>query len=256
MNFMTQTILYEYWDKVQKSNPGDYGKAVAQFANMFGKNNLMVTLGGTTGGTTAYDDAWNFLNNNPEAADKYARSPGDVVPYFFPGGEFSMQYYNWQKKTGSRRPLSVNELQNEAEDRVYAMMKSQISEQQIAGNMPNYWYVEQIAKLDKQFGARPPASVSTNTAGEKIARVGTAIQDPAFKASPIYNETVQFYTQYQEFQDLLNKAKVSNYAELKGKNGYATMMRNGLLQTAQQLIANNPSFSRMYYGVFAGQLEG
>jgi hypothetical protein len=256
MNFMTQTILYDYWDKVQKANPGDYGKAVTQFANMFGEENLMITLSGTTGGTTAYGDAWNFLNNNPEAADKYARSPGDVVPYFFPGGEFSMQYYNWQKKTGSRRPLSVNELQNEAEDRVYAMMKSRISDQQIAGNLPNYWYVDQIAKLDKQFGARPPSTITSNTAGEKIARIGMAIQDPAFKQSPIYNETVQFYAQYQEFQDLLNKSKVSNYAELKGKSGYATMMRNGLIQTAQQLIANNPSFSRMYYGVFAGQLEG
>ena len=256
MNFMTMTMLYDYWDKSQKANPGDYGKAVVQFANKFGKNNLMIALGGTTSAVRGTDDAWTFLNNNPAAADKYARSPGDVVPYFFPGGEYSLKYYNWQKTSGARRSLSVNEIQNDAEDMIYAMMKSQISEQQIAGNYPNFWYVEQIAKLDKQFGARPPSTVVTNTAGEKIARIGEALADPAFKSSPVYNEISAFYPKFHEFQGLLNKANVSNYAQLKGNNGYATMMRNDLVAQAQQLMVNNPAFSRMYYGVFAGQLEG
>ena len=55
---------------------------------------------------------------------------------------------------------------------------------------------------------------------------------------------------------MLNKAEVSNYAELTSKGGLATVMRNELLTLAQKLMLENPSFSRMYYGVFAGQLEG
>jgi hypothetical protein len=32
-------------------------------------------------------------------------------------------------------------------------------------------------------------------------------------------------------------------------------LRNNLVGLAEQLMAENPSFRRMYYGVFAGQLE-
>jgi hypothetical protein len=136
------------------------------------------------------------------------------------------------------------------------LTKSQISEEQITNNYPNFWYVDQIAKLDKQFGARPPEAVTTATAGEKIARIGQALADPAFKTSPIYKEISEFYPKYLEFQTLLNKLKVSNYAELSAKGGFPTLLRNDLVATAEKLMVNNPAFSRMYYGVFAGQLEG
>ena len=148
-------------------------------------------------------DAWTFLNNNPDAADKYAREPGDVIPYFFPGGEASVAYYNWQQKTGARRPLNTKELANGAENLIYSMMKGQIAEQQIAYGYNDMWYVQQIAALDKKFGAKPPSTVTTGTADEKIARIGLALQDPAFQESPIYAETSQFYAQFQKFQAML-----------------------------------------------------
>jgi hypothetical protein len=81
---------------------------------------------GTTPGTSGSGDAWTFLNNNPSIVDKYATPNGDIVPYFFPGGEFSLKYYNWQKKVGSRRQLSTDEIAQESEGMVYAMLKSQI----------------------------------------------------------------------------------------------------------------------------------
>lgn len=256
MNFMTMSMLYEHWTKISDANPGDYGKAVVQFADTYGAENLLIALGGSTSNVRGTDDAWTWLNNNPEAADKYARSPGDIVPYFFPGGEYSIKYYNWQKNTGARTALSTNALATEAEGMVYAMLKSKIAEDQIAGKFPNYWYVQKIAELDKKFGAKPPETITTGTAAEKIARIGLALQDPAFKQSPVYEATAEFYNKYAEFQTTLNKAKVSNYAELTGKGGYATMMRNDLIATAERLMADNPAFTRMYYGVFAGQLKG
>ena len=105
MKFMTMTILYEHWDRISKANPGDYGAAVRQFAETYGKNNLMIAIGGSTSAVRGTDDAWSFLNNNPSAADQYARNPGDIVPYFFPGGEYSLKYYNWQKNSGARKSL-------------------------------------------------------------------------------------------------------------------------------------------------------
>lgn len=257
MNFMTLTMLYSHWDAISRKNPGDYGKSVYQFAETFGANNLLIALGGSTGNVRGTDDAWTWLNNNPDAADKYARSPGDVVPYFFPGGEYSLKYYNWQKNTGARRSLSATELANEAESMVYSMLKDQIAEQQIANRYPDFWYKEQIDKLNKEFGgSRPPDTVTTGTAQERIARIGEALEDPAFTQSSVYNQISTFYPKYQEFQTLLNKAKVSNYAELTAKGGLATLMRNELVSLAEELMLENPSFSRMYYGVFAGQLKG
>jgi hypothetical protein len=197
------------------------------------------------------------LNNNPQAADLYAKSTSDIIPYFFPGGgEFAVKYYNWQKKTGVRRPLSADELEREAEGMIYAMRKDQIAEEQIANGNTQYWYVNEIAKLDAEFGGRPPEVITTSSAYEKIDRIGKALQDPAFAESPVYSQVQEFYPMFVEFQKELNRLKVSNYASLKSKGGYATILRNNLVAMANTLMLENPSFRRMYYGVFAGQLEG
>ena len=256
MKFMTMSMLGNHFAELTRANPGNYMAAVKQFADTYGKNNLLLVLGGTTNAVRGTDDAWTFLNNNPEAAAKYARNPGDIVPFFFPGGEFSVKYNNWQKSTGARRALTASEMASEAEGMVYAMLKSQLVEEQIANNYPQFWLVDQIAKLDKQFGARPPDMIISGTAQERIARVGEALQDDALKDSPVYNETLEFYNMYTEFQNVLNELKISNYAELTSKGGYPTLLRNQLVSKAEELMIQNPLFSRMYYGVFYGQLEG
>lgn len=256
MKFMTGTILYDYWNKIQERNPGNYGAAVRELGETFGKNSIMIALAGTTSAITGTDDAWSFLNNNPDAADKYGKSTSDIVPYFFPGGaEFSIKYYNWQRRSGVRRALTADELEREAESMVYSMRKDQIAEEQIANGYTNFWYVDQVAKLDKEFGGKPPETVTTATVFEKLSRVGLALEDPAFQESPVYEQVSKFYPMFMEFQNELNRLKVSNYASLSSKTGYPTILRENLVAMAEQLMAENPSFRRMYYGVFAGQLE-
>jgi hypothetical protein len=256
MNFMTMTMLYDNWDKIQKKHPGDYNAAVVKFADMFGIENLLVAVSGTSSAIRGTEDAWTFLNNNPEAVDKYATGPGDVMPLFFPGGEYSLKYYNWQRKTGSRRPLSTAELSSEAEGLVYSMLQSQIAEKQIAGRYTDQWYNEQIAVLNKGFGGAKPADrIVTGVNDEKVATIERALQDDAFRASPVYDQITTFYPKFREFKDLLNKIKVSNYAELSSKGGVPTLMRNELVALGEQLMTDNPEFSRMYYGVFAGILK-
>jgi hypothetical protein len=202
------------------------------------------------------DDAWTFLNNNPGANDKYARPNEDVIPYFFPGGEYSQKYYNWQVKTGARRKLSTAEIQTEAEGMVYSMLKSQISEKQIAGLYTGDWYVEQIANLDKQFGgAKPIDTLVTGIADARIAVIEKALADPAIQKSPVYNQIAEFYPLFKQFKDTLNTIKVSNYAELSSKGGLPTLMRDELVALGEKLMTENPEFTRMYYGVFAGILK-
>lgn len=254
--FMAMSILYEHWDRISKANAGDNMTAVREFADKYGTNNLLAVLAGTTSAVRGTDDAWNWLNKNPEAARLYATSTEDVVPYFFPGGEASIKYYNWQKLTGVRRKLSTNEIADSAESLIYSMIKDQLVEQQIAAGYPDYWLRDKVAELDKQFGGRPSEAIITNTAGERIDRIGKALQNPAFKQSPVYTQALRFYNQFVEYREMLNKAQGSNYAEFTSKTGLAPMFRQELVSLAEQLMTENPSFSRMYYGIFAGQLEG
>ena len=255
MNFMTMTMLSKQWADINEMHPGDRVAATTEFANKFGIKNLLIAVSGSTPGTSGSKDAWTFLNNNPGTAEKYATPTGDIMPYFFPGGEYSLRYYNWQKRSGSRRPLSSEELAQEAEGLVYSMLKSQIAEQQIAGRYTDYWYLEQVAKLDKEFGgAKPADTVITGVNDQKVANVELALKDPIFQKSPVYEETAEFYSKFIDFKELLNLQKASNYAELSA-GGIATLMRNELVTLGEKLMQQNPEFSRMYYGVFAGILK-
>jgi hypothetical protein len=255
MNFMTMTMLYKEWDAVTKKHPGDRNAAVTEFADKFGANNLLVAVSGTTPGSTGSTDAWTWLNNNPTLVSKYATKEGDVTPYFFPGGEFSLKYYNWQLKTGSRTKLYTSDIKNEAEGMVYSMLKSQLAEKQIAGGYTDFWYNEQLAILDKQFTARPADTIITNVNDNKIANIELALQEPAFQKSPVFKQTNEFYARFKELKKTLNDLKVTNYAELSSKGGVPTLMRNELVALGEKLILENPEFARMYYGVFAGILK-
>lgn len=254
MNFMTMTMLSKQWADINEMHPGDRVAATTEFANKFGIKNLLIAVSGSTPGTSGSKDAWTFLNNNPGTAEKYATPTGDIMPYFFPGGEYSLRYYNWQKRSGSRRPLSSEELAQEAEGLVYSMLKGQIAENQIAGRYTGYWYLEQVAKLDKEFGARPADTIITGVNDQKVANVELALKDPIFQKSPVYEETAEFYSKFDDFKELLNLQKASNYAELSA-GGIATLMRNELVTLGEKLMQQNPEFSRMYYGVFAGILK-
>jgi hypothetical protein len=72
--------------------------------------------------------------------------------------------------------------------------------------------------------------------------------------TPVYKETAEFYARFDELRKVLNMQKASNYAELSA-GGIATLMRNELVTLGETLMLQNPEFSRMYYGVFAGILR-
>ena len=82
-----------------------------------------------------------------------------------------------------------------------------------------------------------------------------ALQEPAFKDSPVYKETVQFYNAFKERQDRLNVVKTSVTASFGGKAYLARKMQEELNNLASQLMLQNPAFTRMYYGVFNDQLK-
>jgi hypothetical protein len=252
----TQTFLYNAYEQISKKYPGDYFAAVGEFSDTFGIKNLLPILAGSTRSVRGTGDAWSFLNNNPDMADKYATKTGDVVPYFFPGGEAATAYYNWQKATGRRRVLRPEELEQYAENVVYQMAKSQISEEQASQGYTNVWYTEELIKLNNQFGGSAPVlSVDIGSAKDKIANVGKALAEPAFQASPIYKETAQFYAAYRDLEKYLQETRTSATPGMGAGNWLAKEESKRLNNLAMQLMIENPAFARMYYGVFASELK-
>lgn len=253
--FRTQTAIYSAWDQIAKKHPGDYFKAVAEFSDTFGVKNLLVILGGSTRAVRGTDDAWAFLNNNPEAADKYATSEADIVPYFFPGGEAATAYYNWQRSSGRRRPLSPEEIEEQAQNIVYQMAKSQISEEQAENGYSDVWYSEQMIALNERFEGVPTVNVRIGQAEAKAEMVGKALKDKAFQQSPIYQETKTFYDAYERTKKYLQEVRTTAQPDLSSTFWYTQEMSRELESLAMQLMVKNPAFSRMYYGVFAGLIE-
>ena len=252
----TQTFLYNAYEQIAEKYPGDYFGAIGEFSDTFGIKNLLPILAGSTRSVRGTGDAWSFLNKNPEVADKYATKSGDIVPYFFPGGEAATAYYNWQKATGRRRNLRPEELEQYAENIVYSMAKSQISEEQAAMGYSDVWYTDKLIQLNDQFGGNAPVlSVDIGSAEDKIKNVGKALEDPAFQESPIYKETAQFYAAYEEFNKFLQEVRTTATPQMGAGFWYAKEKSKELDILATQLMVNNPAFARMYYGVFASKLK-
>ena len=252
----TQTLMYSQWDQIVQKYPGDYWAAVGEFSDTFGIKNILNIIGASTRAVRGTGDAWAFINANPEVAGKYSDVNTDISPYFFPGGEAATAYYNWQKATSRRRQLTSEELEAQASNLVYQMAKSRISEEQAARGYNNAWYRDEIIALNQKFGGSAPAlDVKIGSSQAKIAKVGQAVKDPAFQDSPIYEETKEFYDAYIREYKYLQEVRVSAEPSLSSSNWVIRESVDRLNTLANQLMLANPAFSRMYYGVFAGELK-
>jgi hypothetical protein len=253
--FIAQSMLYKAWKDINEENAGDYEESVADFSEKYGLENLAVILSGSTKSVTGTQDAWSFLNKNASVVGNYASKEADIVPYFFPGGEAAMAYYNWQVASGRREKLSTADLSNAAENMLYNLEKSQITEQQIREGHSDIWYTQEIIDLNKRYGGEPIESVSPGRAKARAEVVGLALNEPAFKQSPIYAEAAQFYSEYDRRIKVLQRDRVSVSPDLSSGFWLNTQYRNELITLGTELMLKNPEFSHMYYSVFAPLLK-
>ena len=254
-DFISSTQLYKYWDEISKANPGNYEEARKQFADRFGWQNLLVIISGSTKSVTGTEDAWAFLNNHPNAAVKYATRDADIVPYFFPGGEAAMSYYQWQLATSRREKLSREELEAAAEDLVYNMELSQISEEQAANGYSDIWYTKKVVELNKLYTGKPASTIITGRQEKRATAIGEALKDPAFKDSPVFAEASEFYDSYLEKITTLQNDRNTPTPDLGSSFWLNTKYREELERLGTDLMMRNPAFSRMYYSVFANLLK-
>jgi hypothetical protein len=253
--FISMTQLYKAWSDISTANPGNYDEAIQQFADKFGMNNIMPVLSGSTKSVTGTTDAWAFLNKNPDIVGKYAVKDSDIVPYFFPGGEAAVSYYNWQVATGRREKLSTEEIASAAEDLVYNMELSKIVQDQIDNNYSNVWYSEEVIALNERYGGKPVSTVLVGRQEARAKGIGEALKNDAFKMSPVYSETKQFFDAYNNAITRLSDSRVTPEPDLGSSFWLNTKYRNELTNLGTSLMLQNPQFSRMYYSVFANLLK-
>ena len=254
-NFISSTQLYKQWDEISRENPGNFEEARKQFADRYGWQNLLVIISGSTKSVTGTEDAWSFLNKNPKIVAKYATRDADIVPYFFPGGEAAMSYYQWQIASSRREKLSPEELEGAAEDLVYNMELSQISEEQAANGYSDIWYTKQVVELNKLYGGKPASTIITGRQEKRATAIGDALKNPAFKDSPVFEEASEFYDSYIEKITTLQNDRNTPTPDLGSSFWLNTKYREELERLGTDLMMRNPAFSRMYYSVFANLLK-
>jgi len=254
-NFISSTQLYKNWDEISKANPGNFDEARKQFADRYGWENLLIVISGSTKSVTGTQDAWSFLNKNPNLVVKYATRDADIVPYFFPGGEAAMSYYQWQLATSRREKLSREELEAASEDLVYNMELSQISEEQAANGYSDIWYTKKVVELNKLYGGKPASTIITGRQEKRATAIGEALNNPAFKDSPVYAEASEFYASYIDKITTLQNDRNTPTPDLGSSFWLNTKYREELERLGTDLMMRNPAFSRMYYSVFANLLK-
>ncbi len=253
---MTLTSLYQAWREMSNANPGDYNGTVGDFVAKFGIENIMAIVSGSTRAVTGTDDAWTFLNQNPDMAEKYAGGRTDIIPYFFPGGEAATAYYNWQKFTGVRERLNPQELSDAAAELVYNMELSQISEEMAAYGYSQSWYSQKVVALNKRYGgSKPVSSVLIGVQQNRTDAINRALEEPQMKASPVYNEASEFMKSYNAAIEHLQLVRRTPEPDLGGSYWLNVKYRNELKSLGQRLVQQNPQFANMYYLVFANLLK-
>jgi hypothetical protein len=254
--FMAMTNLYKAWIDIQKSNPGNYDGAVADFAKQYGLKNIMAIISGSSRAVTGTQDAWTFLNKNPDMVDKFSGTKSDIVPYFFPGGEAATAYYSWQKKLSIRDKLSPEQLADAATELVYNMELSQISDTMATMGYSAQWYSQQVVQLNNRYGgSKPVSTVVSGMQQKRVAQIGIAINEKSFEMSPVYDEAKTFYNAYENARKHLQNVRLTPEPDFGSSYWLNTKYRNELTQLGQQLITQNPQFANMYYLVFAGLLK-
>lgn len=253
---ITQTQLFKAWKDISANNPGDYDAAVKDFVDKFGLTNIMTIVSGSTRSVTGTQDAWTFLNQNPDVAGKYSAGRTDVVPYFFPGGEAATAYYNWQKFTSVREKLSPQELSDAAAEIVYNMELSQITDGMGTYGYTDRWYAAKVVALNNRYGGTKPTSfVSSGVQQNRVELIGKALQDKTFEQSPVYSEAKQFYDAYEAARTHLQDVRLTPEPDFGSSYWLNTKYRNELTTLGRSLVNKNPQFANMYYLVFANLLK-
>lgn len=244
-----QALMVNDFLTIRSNNPDNYALSVAKWADKYGDGALFSLVSGSRGGIQPTDEAWNFYTNNREDATKYA----NAFALFFPGGQYSQEFAKWQSQSGKRFKLTPAEMQMEAARYVYTARKAKLQSDEAYAvrdgedpKLAHEAYLTRKAALDDDFGGQPDFRSAGVPRETLVKELEQAVKEPKFAAT----ESGKGLAEFLEYRKAaLDSAAAAGYKTLTGTK--VANVAQWLDESAYKIIAQYPSFSVMYWRVFA-----
>lgn len=231
---------------------GNFELALAEFGTVFGRQAVMASMSSSEGSIFANDRAWQFASNNPSAFRAY----GDVIPYFFVGGDFSNEYRRAMQRRGYGKPLSTKELIAEADSLTLAAIKGQLSIEAARNGYGANWIDQQMKKykMNTLQGYEPEITINTNKMAQRILKVESALKRPEFASTDAGKAAVQ----YSQVRNEALKVAQMRYPDRKNPSlsgADNADLRYQLEALGNSLSQSNPDFANMFQRVYLPELR-
>ncbi len=245
-NTILATALYNDFKKLEVESGGDYNKAYGDFIDLYGPQALFSMISTTSGGPTNHL-TYEMLKKDPTVLDKYS----DVYGYFYPGGGFSQELYNLQRRQNRREKLNAQEIVSRVTTIRYYAAKDRL----LTRAMSEGWDGE---RLDAANEALKEAYVMRGLKLEgdfyKNARVMQQLKEAVNDERFVDSDAVEGLKRYLFFrEEALKKAGKDPNGTLRSKGTIA--QRTWLANKASEIIRDNPEFYKMFYSFFRKELD-
>lgn len=245
-NTILATALYNDFKKLEVESGGNYNKAYGDFIDLYGPQALFSIISTTTGGPTN-SLTYEMLQKDPSVIDKY----GDTYGYFYPGGGFSQQLYNLQRRQGRRERLGADEIVNRVTAIRYYAAKDRLLTRAMAEEWDGDRLDEANAALKEAYAMR---GLKLEGDFYKNARVMQQLREAVNDERFIDSDAVQGLKRYLFFRDAA--------LEAAGKKPTGTLRSKGTIEQrkwlagkALEIIKDNPEFYKMFYSFFRKELD-
>lgn len=245
-NTILATALYDDFKKFEVESGGNYNKAYGDFIDLYGPQALFSIIGASSGGpTNAF--TYEMLQKDPSVLDVYP----DVYGFFYPGGGWSQELYNWQRRTGARERMGADEILSRVTSiRYYAAL-----DRMMTRAMQEGWdasrFDEAKANLKDSYVMRGLKQEGDfYKSARQMQQLRQATQDDRFKDS----DAVDGLRRYLYFRDKALEAAGKKLTGTLASKG-TIAQREWLAERALEIIQDHPEFYKMYYSFFRKELD-
>jgi hypothetical protein len=247
-----QWQMADSFNKIVEQHDGNFETAWAEYTAVWGRNAVMIAFSDNKNQVFANDDAWQFGKNNPSLFNSY----GDVIPYFFTGGDFSSEYRRAMERRGKGDRLTPEEVLKEADRLSLSAMRGQLAIEAVYNGFDANWIDDQLKayKSETLQGYEPEVTITIGARDQKVMRIQAALKKPEFANTDAGQAALIYFAERDKWleQSSLyypNREKPS----LSGADNVEARYR--LRVIAEQLSANNDDFRNMFIRVLAQELR-
>ena len=245
----TQIALYNDFQQILVDNDLDYNKSVFDFLNLYGATQAFAIISASTGNGPSNWDSYKLVSANPDIVTKYS----DVWGLIAPGGGTSVEMYKWNLVNGSKKVLNPKEILQKVNNLRYYAARDSLLSQVSAGTMSKDQYQEANKFIKASMGGGPTGYSDFNKFSRVIFQLNNLSSDKRF-------QDMQAVAGLRDYMALRNKAlsQLGKGAtdKLAGSSPQVIAQRAWLSEQAIWIIQDNPDFQKIFYDIFANELEG